>query len=208
MDVKGKIRKIVPAVKAVAERVDQDKKAALEAAADAFEKALAITLDRVSWAKGAKAGLAALRKALAVADAELSDKQDQLVSDLEELSSRIDGDQDAQSKARNWVVSKMPVFIYLDEYPELHGHQDIARYLERRSQKQPSDADRSFEKLCKVAGLNPEKLQQLFSQNEQETRNQLANRASAVVTAEIKRLWKDRALKIRFNLDAHHLDTS
>lgn len=33
------------------------------------------------------------------------------------------------------------------------------------------------------------------------------NRASAVVTGELKRLWKDRELKIRFNLDGVHLDT-
>lgn len=58
-----------------------------------------------------------------------------------------------------------------------------------------------------VAGLNPDELQNLHRQGDFETRNQLANRASAVVTAEIKRLWKDRALKIRFNLDANHLDT-
>ncbi|MFV8642995.1 ATP-dependent nuclease, partial [Ralstonia pseudosolanacearum] len=72
---------------------------------------------------------------------------------------------------------------------------------------QQNDSDKNFEKLCKVAGLNPDELQRLHGQNDYETRNQLANRASAVVTGEIKRLWKDRALKIRFNLDAHHLDT-
>ena len=40
-----------------------------------------------------------------------------------------------------------------------------------------------------------------------EERNQIANRASAVVTAEIGRLWKDRPLKVRFNLDSAHFDT-
>ncbi|PJN93604.1 hypothetical protein CNY89_19630, partial [Amaricoccus sp. HAR-UPW-R2A-40] len=48
---------------------------------------------------------------------------------------------------------------------------------------------------------------ELLGAKEQETRNQLANRASAVVTSEIRRLWKDRQLKIRFNLDAEHTDT-
>ncbi|PJN92420.1 hypothetical protein CNY89_29875, partial [Amaricoccus sp. HAR-UPW-R2A-40] len=70
-----------------------------------------------------------------------------------------------------------------------------------------TDADRNFEKLCKVAGLDAQKLQELLGAKEQETRNQLANRASAVVTSEIRRLWKDRQLKIRFNLDAEHTDT-
>jgi len=104
-------------------------------------------------------------------------------------------------------MTKLPEFIYVDEYPDLHGHQNITEYIARKGQTQLNDADLNFEKLCKVAGLDPEKLQELLSKNDQETRNQLANRAGSVVTSEIRGLWKDRALKIRFNLDAHHLDT-
>ena len=162
---------------------------------------------RTVWATGALAALIALRKALATADAELSEKQDQLITELEELASSIASDKDAQQRARNWVVAKLPKFIYVDEYPNLHGHQNMADYLTRKSQSKSSDADLNFEKLCKVAGLDPQKLQDLLAQNDQETRNQLAKRAGSVVTSEIRRLWKDRALKIRFNLDAHHLDT-
>lgn len=206
-DVKGKLRKIVPAVRAAADGLEEAKKAALEKAAHAFEEKLTVLDDRVLWAQNAVGGLAALRKALAAADVDLSEKQEQLVVELEQLSSSFATDKEAQQKARNWAVEKMPVFIYLDEYPELKGHQNIAQYIERKTKSTPIEADRSFDKLCKVAGLNPEKLQELLSKNEQETRNQLANRAGAVVTSEIKRLWKDRPLKIRFNLDAHHLDT-
>src|SRR5207249_3552461 len=180
---------------------------ALSQAADAFESAVSILPDRLKWAQKAMPAFSALRKALAAADADLSDKQKQVLAEVEGLASAIAGDTEAQAKAQSWAIQTMPVFIYLDEYPELHGHQNIAQYLERKGQSKPSDADRSFEKLCKVAGLDPQKLQDLLSKNEQETRNQLANRASAVVTSEIKRLWKDRPLKIRFNLDADHLYT-
>jgi predicted ATP-dependent endonuclease of OLD family len=111
-----------------------------------------------------------------------------------------------------WVIEQMPVFVLLDEYPELKGHQNIEQYLQRKKKQIASDpdtetSDRNFEKLCKVADLNPEQLHQLLSKDEPETRNQLVNRAGAVVTAEIKRLWTDRPLKIRFNLDANYLDT-
>jgi hypothetical protein len=61
--------------------------------------------------------------------------------------------------------------------------------------------------MCKVAGLDPAHLHQLHESNDHETRNQLVNRAGAIVTTELRRLWKDRALKIRFSLDANHLDT-
>ena len=61
--------------------------------------------------------------------------------------------------------------------------------------------------MCKVAGLSPEELNDLHMKGDHETRNQLANRAGAVVTGELRRLWKDRELKVRFSPDAQHLDT-
>lgn len=206
-DIKGKIRKVVPAVKAAAEKVAETLKAPLEKAADVFDSAMMLIPDSFKWSENAAKALQELRKAIAAADAELSDKQDQLIVELEELAASIVNDKAAKAKAFTWVVDNIPEFIYVDEYPELHGHQDIAEYLARKSQSKMTTADRNFEKLCKVAGLDPQKLQDLLSKNDQETRNQLANRAGSVVTSEIRRLWKDRALKVRFNLDAHHIDT-
>lgn len=205
--VKAKLRKIVPAVKASADKLDPAKKAALEKAADMFEVAVTLVSDRMLWATKAKSALSALRQALAAADAELTDKQDLIVEELEELTEVIASDKEAQAEARKWVVENLPTFVFLDEYPELNGHQNIVQYLQRKESGQLDESDRNFEKLCTVAGLDPVQLSELFTKGDYETRNQLANRASAVVTAEIRRLWKDRELKVRFNLDGEHLDT-
>lgn len=204
-DVKSKVKKISAAVRAVAQK--QEDPTTLNAAADAFETVVSATRQRDAWAAQAVEAAKSLWTALAGADAELTEKQEEVLSELEELANSIVGDKDALQKARNWAVGAIPKFIYVDEYPELDGHQDIAAYIQRKSQGQHPDSDINFEKLCKVAGLKPDDLQNLLSKGDHETRNQLANRASAVVTGEIKRLWKDRALKIRFNLDANHLDT-
>jgi hypothetical protein len=117
------------------------------------------------------------------------------------------GDRAATEKARTWVGARLPVFIYLDEYPEINGHQNIPAYLQRKANNQQTQPDRYFEKLCKVADLDPAQLAQLQTEDKHEERNQIANRASAVVTGEIRRLWKDRKLKIRFNLDGQYFDT-
>lgn len=204
-DVKNRVKKVAAAVRAAAQK--QKIPATLDSAADAFETAASATQSRDTWAPQAVAAAKALRTVLAVADADLTDKQEENLSELEDLADSIVGDKDALQHARNWAVGAIPKFIYVDEYPELDGHQDIAAYIQRKSQNQRNDSDKNFEKLCKVAGLNPDELQKLLGQNDHETRNQLANRSSAIVTGEVKRLWKDRALKIRFNLDAHHLDT-
>jgi AAA ATPase-like protein len=172
-----------------------------------FTEATAIKGTKEEWAGRTSAALNALRQAIARSNASIPEKQEKDIVDLEQLCPTISGDADAQQKARNWAVARLPVFIYLAEYPELQGHQNIAQYIQRKSQGQLNEADKDFEKLCKVAGLDPAKLNQLQGEQKSEERNQIANRASAVVTAEIRRLWKDRPLKVRFNLDGAHFDT-
>ncbi|MDR2872872.1 MAG: AAA family ATPase [Xanthomonadaceae bacterium] len=201
-DIKSKIKKVAAGMRAKAS--DEN---ALEAAADAFEVKASVTKVRETWATEFAAAAKVARTALATADAELTDAQDGILTGLEELGVSIVGDKEAQKKASNWAIGAMPKFFYLDDYPELDGHQDVAAYLQHKRQNQLKDADLNFEKLCKVAGLDPSKLQELQQKGDTEQRNQLANRASAVVTGEVTRLWKDRKLKIRFNLDGQHFDT-
>ena len=173
---KGKAKKVAAAIRAKGAEGNS-----LEASADAFEAKATATADGDSWAAEFVAAAKAARKALAAADVEISDTQDGHLTELEELAESITQDDEAQKKARNWAVKAMPKFFYLDDYPELDGHQDVSAYLHRKSQSQLTDADRNFEKLCKVAGLKPEKLQELQQKGDAEQRNQLANRASAVV---------------------------
>jgi predicted ATP-dependent endonuclease of OLD family len=206
-EVKSKVRKIVPAAKVAADTMEAPQKEPLEVAADAFESSIAFETNKLKWAEKAKVAIAAFRKALAAAGAEIGDKEDDLLNELQDLTERIADDDGLAKKARNWVVEQLPIFIYVDEYSELQGHQNIAEYLSRKGQRQLNEADRNFEKLCKVSGLDPAELQELSNKGDHETRNQLANRAGSVVTSEIRRLWRDRQLKVRFNLDAQFLDT-
>lgn len=200
-------RKIVPVVKAQAAKLDEAAKAKLEAAANEFGEKIVSESTAAKWSSVAIPLLASLREALAAVNVELSDAQDQHIVDLEEQAEAIPEEEKAHTEARKWVVEQMPIFMYLDDYPVLEGHQDIAAFLQRKAENKQTDADRNFEKLCKVAGLNPKNLHTLLQSNDQETRSQLANRAGAVVTAAIRQRWKDRQLKVRFNLDANHFDT-
>lgn len=205
--VKADARKIDAAVKAEAAKLTDDRKSALERASNTFLAAVSAGATAVKWAKTATPALAALRQALAAAGVELSDAADQRVIALEEKAEEVPQNEEAHKKARTWIIERLPVFMYLEDYPEIEGHQDIAQFLTRKSQGQQTNADLNFEKLCKVAGLSPKQLQELSQSNDQETRGQLANRAGSVVTTAIRKRWKDRELKVRFNLDAHHFDT-
>ena len=206
-EIRSSARKIVAAVKAKASSLEAVAKELLEVAADKFETAINAENAITTWPSVAKPALAALRQALASTNVELPENQDELINTLEDQAESIPGDKEAHKKARSLILGLMPKFIYLDDYPEIRGHQDIASFLQLKAQGTTTDAERNFEKLCKVAGLDPNKLQSLLQTNDQETRAQLANRASAVVTTSIRQRWKDRQLKVRFNLDANHFDT-
>lgn len=210
--VKSKVRKLAAAVAAVAENLEEGKKSALISVIAIFEAAIVVQSGPEEWAKSAAEALKKLQVGLAAADAELPEKQEATLDELSDLAEEINSSDQQEAAARKWVVGILPIFVLVDEYPELQGHQNIRLYLQRKDGQAPSDdhskvADRDFDKLCKVADINPQELQQLLARGEAETRNQLVNRSSAVITGEIKRLWKDRPLKIRFNLDGDYLDT-
>lgn len=207
-DIKSDARKINAAVKAKASKLtEDDTKAELEDASDAFVAAISVGDTAAKWAASAMPALAALRQALATADTELTATQDQKVVKLEEMAERIPENEKAHAKARDWIIERLPKFMFLEDYPAIEGHQDITKFLQRRDEGTSTSADINFGKLCKVAGLSPEELQTLLQENDQETRGQLANRAGSVVTTAIRKRWKDRELKVRFNLDAQHFDT-
>jgi predicted ATP-dependent endonuclease of OLD family len=173
----------------------------LGAAIDKFEHALAAEGNSEKWAKDLLSAAAELETTLTTAGT--SEKLDR----LQELAEIIEADKEVAKKAEEWIIGRLPVFIYLDEYPELDGYQSISQYLNRKAHNQAKESDHNFEKLCKVAGLDPAQLNELHTQGKHEERNLIANRASAVVTKELRRLWKDRSLKVRFNVDADYFET-
>jgi energy-coupling factor transporter ATP-binding protein EcfA2 len=208
-EVMARLRKVRPVAEVEIEKLEAASQVQPKGALDQITTALSVNLTPTDWATQAAPALAAFRKALAVSAASLPEREDGLISELEELAAQITKDGPAWQAARNWAVGLLPVFVYVDDYPELTGHQNIAEYLNRKAANpsQLTDADLNFEKMCKVADLKPQELHQLHSAGDHETRNQLANRASAIVTSELRRLWKDRELKVRFSPDANHLDT-
>jgi len=203
--IKSKLRKILAAVETVLEGSEDPHLTAIKTASTDFESCVSETDDLKDWANTTKKSISELEKAMVAAGKEFPEAIDDALTEIQSQAEQVAGDEEAQKAGRSWVVSNMPKFIYLDDYPQLEGHQNLAEYNQRQQQNNLTDEDIYFAKLCKVAGMDPKSLQELAQ--DPETRNQLVNRASAVVTKEIRRLWSDRSLKVRFNLDGNFMDT-
>lgn len=187
---------------------DPQKKTALLKAVEEFAKRVeAIDYSNPHmWAKEAAKSCKMFRQMLRPHPGLLTDNAETWLSEIEREVTRTHEDSQSRINAEAWILERMPTFIYLQEYPELSGHQDMAAFVNRENTNRKTTADKNFDKLMKVAGLDPKELHQLQSA-EHEKRQQLANRAGAVVTRKLRELWTDRSLKIRFNLDACHFDT-
>ena len=207
-DVETRFRKLRPVLEAHAEKLEAGPQAEAKAAISKLATDLTTSDKPETWAQASGPSLAHLRKVFASVGITIPDREDGLLGEMEATAAAISADGPAWTKARSWASSRLPLFVYVSEYPELTGHQNIDEFLSRKQQpNQVTDTDRNFEKMCKVAGLDPQELQTLHRSGDHETRNQLANRAGAVVTSELRRLWKDRELKVQFSPDAQHLDT-
>jgi energy-coupling factor transporter ATP-binding protein EcfA2 len=162
--------------------------------------------DPGEWAEEAATAVRSFRSAVGALDPAIPDNNADRLAVIEAHAEDIRRDEEAYKEARNWVGGKLPIFVYLSEYAQLDGHQDISAFLHRRAQGPRLESDENFDKLVKVAGLDPAELNNLLARDHEE-RQQLANRASAVTTRKIRELWTERQLTVRFNLDAQYFDT-
>ena len=153
-DIEKRLRKIQPVLEAPAEKLEAEPQAAAKAAISRLATDLTSSNEPGDWAQASGPSLANLRKVFAGAGITIPDREDGLLEELEETAATISADGPAWQKARNWAAGRLPVFVYVSDYPELTGHQNIDEFLARKQQpNQITEADRNFEKMCKVAEL-------------------------------------------------------
>jgi predicted ATPase len=204
--VESMLRRLGPALTSRIPALDDPHKTNSDAAWKRLEATLAKVADPNAWAAETTAAAAELRTRLGEGGITLDEDQDKLLAELESKAKLIAGFDQAHNAARTQVITWLPTFIYVSDFPELYGHQNLDQFLNQRGQDPTRrEAEDNFEKMAKVAGFNPQELNSI--RGDHETRNQLLNRAGAVVTQEIRRLWKDRPLKVRYHLDGPYLDT-
>ena len=162
--------------------------------------------DLAAWVQRVGRAVEQLRQACVSASLTPAAVAETNLSLIEESLSNLSGDDHAYTSARNWIANRLPIFMYLSDYPELNGHQSLPDLLASLRDNDLDEAEGNFLKLAKVAGLDPAELNSLLDENHEE-RQQLANRAGAIITSKIRELWTDRELKVRFNLDGEHFDT-
>ncbi len=158
------------------------------------------------WAHGVGEALSGLQQPLQLGQVPLADEARAALEELADLAAQITNESEYENAAARWVLDRMPPFLFLDQYPEIEGEQNLAEFVMRQREKRPEEGDAYFEMLLTVAGIDPASLEQLLSADA-ETRRQTVSRAGAVLTRRLREVWSDRPLKVRFNLDGESFNT-
>ena len=171
-----------------------------------FKSAVEVIGDPIEWAEKTTAAAAEFRSELEEEEYTLTDERNKVLTALESKAKLIGNFDKTYKEACAQVATWLPTFVYISEFPELSGHQNLDQFVSQHGNDAAKNlAEDLFEKMAKVAGFDPQEL--VSNHSDHEIRNQLLNRASAAVTQEIRRLWKDRPLKVRYHLDGPYLDT-
>ncbi len=111
-----------------------------------------------------------------------------------------------EKEACEWVINRLPTFLYIDEFPEVEGSQNLADYVRLKSENRLEARHHYFEKLLALADLEPSVAETLLSADSS-MRRRIASHAGRVVTQKLQQVWTDRALKVRFDLDGDQFNT-
>ncbi|MCP5141915.1 MAG: AAA family ATPase [Gammaproteobacteria bacterium] len=179
----------------------------VEAALATFSEVLAA--DSASpqlWAQAVLDEVEGLQEALDDAGMILPKVAETRLNSLIDYARSIEGDRDAQIQAITWIIDSMPTFVYMSDVPALDGHQNIPDLVNRVRAGRITEGDEHFLKLARVAGFDPETLNELL-EGDYRKRHQMLNRASGVVTRRLQQLWSDRPVRVRFRIDGDYFDT-
>lgn len=178
---------------------------ALNAPLASLEAATAGDVEADDWPTKVRAAAKSVRDTLAAAGVVVTGAADEALASIEQTATAVQKNEEQHAAARAWAVARMPIFVYLDEWDFLPGHQDIDQYLANVEAKNETPENRLFGKLLKVAELDAKELRDLLGKSHEE-RKLLTDRAGRVMTKTLRELWKDRRITVTFSVDAKHFD--
>ena len=165
---------------------------------DTFKRSMDFTKVSANQAINAIASISELRSSLTHDNVSGRKKLFECIKILENKIGKFIDEDSKYERVCELVINNMPIFVFLDAYPEINGRMNLSEYLNRISHDASDPVDENFGKMCKVANLDLKRLQK---QTLSAARARLLEEASTNLTKEIQRLWTDKKLTIQLTLD-------
>ena len=125
---------------------------------------------------------------------------------LTEVKDKLVTERTKHQKAVDYIISRLPTFIYMDDYKRFQGCANLEQLKERRNNKELalSEEDETFLMILKLGGLD---LDKLIEQGKSENQNVIHDRqvdlqdAATTLTNGVAGRWGQNEYQVQFRAD-------
>jgi predicted ATP-dependent endonuclease of OLD family len=107
----------------------------------------------------------------------------------------------ARKQACDYLISRLPTFIYMSDYRAFTGSAQLDQVKQRKDRNQLSEEDRTLLMIMELSGLNLDKEVEAGNLPDREQRQYDIDDASATLTQTISDRWKQRRYEAQFRAD-------
>ena len=131
----------------------------------------------------------------------------QYTAALQQIVQQIQSMPSIHKNAHDYIASRIPVFVYMDEYQSFSGTALLDQVKQRRDQQKLSDEDKTFLMILTLSGLNLDDEAKKGSGSNREQRQYDLSDAAATLTKRIGEHWKQLRYEVDFRADGQEFFT-
>lgn len=159
-----------------------------------------------------KKQVGALQAAMSPAESEQHHQQEQahlgqLASAAQQLAQKLKALPSMQKQAHEFVVTRLPKFIYMSDYRTFTGNAVLNQVKQRKDGKKPSPDDETFLMILELAGLDIDDLVAKGSADHREQRQFDLDDGARTLTATFAKRLKQREYAVEFRADGNEFFT-
>jgi predicted ATP-dependent endonuclease of OLD family len=154
---------------------------------------------------------AALQQVLNQGDQNQQNQQQQYISQytakLSEVAQLLANTPSIQKRAHEYVVKRLPTFIYMDDFKSFTGTAMLNQVKQRRDAKSMTPEDSTFQMILKLSALSLDDLCTAADQPDREQRQYDLDDGAKTLTNLIRERLKQRQYQVEFRADGHQFFT-
>lgn len=143
-------------------------------------------------------------------DPHFNNEQDfitQLGDKLQEAIKKLKKEDSIHKKAHDYVIQRLPTFVYMDEYRAFTGTAMLDQLYDRKTQKLLSPEDETVLTILNLSALNLKELVDQGESADREQRQYELDDGAATLTRQIEENWGQLKYQVRFNADGQQFFT-
>jgi predicted ATP-dependent endonuclease of OLD family len=131
----------------------------------------------------------------------------QFVAKLDEVGKALKNAPSIQKKAHEYVIQRLPTFIYMSDYRTFTGSAQLDQVKQRVDGKKPTEEDRTLLTIMELSGLDLNEEVEKGNQQDREQRQYDLDDASETLTREISDRWRQRRYEVQLRADGQYFFT-